>query len=155
MGKALRIVRAHVRKDCRDHRAVLIGVAVAIPVLTFLACWAVAEDVSRIADATRVFLGGACALTVLALSTELFAGEFRRDTIGFLRRIPGGLTAALASKPILYVLSCAATAVWAGLSLVAAARALGGSAAAEEVLTALTRDASESGLAGAVAAAGL
>ena len=115
-----RSLGAHVRRELRDQRAILFGVFVALPVLTLLAFWAFAD---RLVEAP---VDTACAwavppialgLFLLAVVGDVFAGESRRGTIAFLRRLPGGMRHAFAAKLLVTLVGSALTIVWQALLL--------------------------------------
>jgi len=116
---SLGILGTHLRREVRDQRAILIGVFCALPVLTFLAFWAFADRLVEAPVDTAV--GGvpplALALFLLAVAGDVFAGEVRRGTLAFLRRTPGGLGAAFASKVLVTAAGAVLTVAWQALLL--------------------------------------
>lgn len=110
------VFRTHLWKEWREHRVVLASIAVAILVLTAGACWFLrrqAADLERLAP----FFGlVGTTLAVLALTSELFAAEGRRDRFGFLRRTPGALGAAVAAKFVFYTFGAVLMAVFSMLA---------------------------------------
>jgi hypothetical protein len=150
----MRTVLTHLWKEWREQRWILLAIAAAIPLLTAGGGWALRLgplDWGRLAPA---HLAGSTALVVLALSTELFAAEGRRDGFAFLRRTPGALRVAWGTKTSLYLLACAAVFLWAALVLFQVATWFGGSAARDEVLLAFA-DPLVAGLTGMVVGTGL
>lgn len=110
---------AWLRKEWRDQRAILLGIAVAIPGLTALAYGAFGENLAtaRIANVQSIFLAIAVGLVVFAVAGDLFAGENRRKTIHAMRRLPGGMGASFAAKVTLLVLALVGAIALQGLSL--------------------------------------
>ena len=112
----MRAFRTHLWKEWREHRAVLAAIVVAISVLTAGACGFLRQqplDLERLAP----FFGlVGTALAVLALTSELFAAEGRRDRFGFLRRTPGALGAAVAAKFVFYTIGSTLTAAYSMLA---------------------------------------
>jgi hypothetical protein len=122
----VRALLVHVWKEWREHRAVLLGIAVAVPLLTFLGVWALTPQWTTIEKVWPVFVAGSVVLTALLLATEMWAGETQRGTLSFLRRTPGGLRVALVGKLVAYAGLCATTALLARLSYVVSAHAVSG-----------------------------
>jgi len=87
-------------KEWRDQRAIVIGIFVSLPVLTGLAFWAFGGRLlaSKVETQFRIFLPVALGLVFFAVAADLVAGEKRRETLDFLRRLPGGLTRSFAVK---------------------------------------------------------
>lgn len=115
----LRAPVAHVLRELRDQRSILIGVFLALPVLNLLAFWAF-ED--RLVEApVDTAAGGvppiALGLFLLAVVGDVFAGESRRGTLAFLRRLPGGMRRAFAAKLIVTLAGSVLTVVWQALLL--------------------------------------
>lgn len=127
----MRGIGVHLWKEWREQRAVLLGIAGAIPVLTFATFLGFTTRADSLVGAGAIFVVGATVLAVLALSTELIAGESTRGTLGFLRRQPGGLSQGLVAKLLLYVLGCGVATGLGAVSLLGASRAIGGSKAFE------------------------
>lgn len=146
---------AHLRKEWRDQRAILVGIAVAIPLLLVAGLWLLGDTVSRVECATPFIVAGAVALPMLALSTELFAGESRRNTQRFLRRLPLGLLRAWAAKTFFYFLVVTVTAAYAGVVFLCVAALFGGPERAGAVEAELTGIGATWLLTGAVVAVGL
>ncbi len=146
---------AHLRKEWRDQRAILLGIAVAIPLLLVAGLWLLGDTVSRVECATPFIVAGAVALPMLALSTELFAGESRRNTQRFLRRLPLGLLRAWAAKVFFYLLVVTVTAAYAAAVFLCVAALFGGPERAGAVEQELTRVGMVWPMTGAVVAVGL
>jgi len=90
-------------KEWRDHRSILIGMAVAVPVLLVVAGLSFPTKILE-GDAFALIVALAClALFVFALSTDLVPGEVRRGTLRFLQRLPGGVRAAFRAKLALFL----------------------------------------------------
>ncbi len=118
---------AHVHKEARDQRAVFLGVALALPVLTFLAFWAFGDRLSAASatDVAGAVLPVALILFVLGVASDLGAGEVRRGTVAFLRRTPNGLSTAFFAKAIALALGAAAILAWQAAVLLGAHGLLG------------------------------
>ena len=110
---------AWLRKEWRDQRAILLGIAVAIPGLTAIAYGAFGENLgtARLENVQTIFLAIAVGLVVFAVAGDLFAGENRRRTIHAMRRLPGGLGSGFAAKLTLLVLALVGAVALQGLSL--------------------------------------
>ena len=107
-------------KEWRDHRAALIALFVAVPVLLALGLWAFGDRLIQdhpAKEPTVILFPFVALLIVIAVGSELFAGESRRETLGFLLRVPSGLGKPLAVKVVFYVLSLAGMLGWAFLLL--------------------------------------
>lgn len=118
---------AWLRKEWRDHRAILIGIFLAVPGLTGLAYSVFGERIgaARLENVRAIFLAIGVGLVVFAVAADMIAGENRRGTIRAVRRLPGGLAHALAAKGTLLALVLVAVIGLQGLSL-AVAEALNG-----------------------------
>ena len=92
-------------KEWRDNRAVVIGYLISLPLLQLLAALVVPGKV--IGDAAFATLSAAAGLGVAALAfgSDLVPGEARRGTLGFLDRLPRGLTAAFLGKAAFLLLT--------------------------------------------------
>jgi hypothetical protein len=64
-------------------------------------------------------------MVVIAVASDLFAGEARRETLGFLVRMPGGLVLPLLAKVALYFAAVVLALVW-GMTILLTAHALYG-----------------------------
>ena len=100
----MRGVVVHLWREWREHRAVLLGIAIAIPCLTGLAFLSFGMHARQWVHGGPIFVGGAAILAALALSTELYAGDVSRGTFALTRRIPGGPARAWAGKALALVL---------------------------------------------------
>ncbi|HEX5137933.1 MAG TPA: hypothetical protein VFY93_13230 [Planctomycetota bacterium] len=102
----MRLLSAYLWKEWRDHRAVLLGMVLAVPLLLAVSALALprtALDVAVQRDAFASFVTIAClALFVVSLATDLVPGETRRGHRWFLERTPGGLGAAFRAKLALF-----------------------------------------------------
>ncbi|HEX5137932.1 MAG TPA: hypothetical protein VFY93_13225 [Planctomycetota bacterium] len=102
---ALRTFGVCLWKEWRDHRAVLLGMVLIVPLLLALLALALPRkmfDHPGFADNTAV----AClAILVISLATDLVPGEARRGHRVFLERLPGGLRAPFLAKLVLFVAS--------------------------------------------------
>jgi hypothetical protein len=146
----MRAFFAHLWKEWREHRWILVAIAAAILLLMGGAAWLLGERASEFWRATPAVVAGGTALTVLALATELFAAEGRRDGFGFLRRTPRALGTAFVAKIAFFLCACAATALWSAAMLVLFTRLVGGDAAVQTVLSDLDAPVTLLATAGAV-----
>src|SRR5687767_7916663 len=121
----MRTLLAHLRKEWREHRAVLLGIAVAIPFLLAVGCAASNELAQGLELALHCALAAGTSLTVLALSSELWTGEARRDGLALLRRTPRAVGFAFAAKSVFFLTFAAATAGWTALACLASAEVFG------------------------------
>lgn len=101
-------------KEWRDHRAIAVALALALPLLVGGAAWAFDGALDRAG-----FVGLALfvpvlahALFVVAVASEVFGGERRRGTLALLARLPAGLSRSLASKVAFYAGGSAAMIAW-------------------------------------------
>lgn len=102
---------AYLWKEWRDHRAVLLGMALAVPCLMAVAGLTLPTNYFEDDTYTVVATLGCLAIFVFAISTDLVPGEARRGRLGFLRRQPHGLSRAFAAKFLFFSgLACAFTA---------------------------------------------
>jgi hypothetical protein len=112
----MRLLGTYLWKEWRDHRAVLVGMVLAVPLL--LAVMALSlpqkafESMGDRASQGYVGFAGfaalAClALFVVSLATDLVPGEARRGHRWFLERLPGGLGAAFRGKFLLFAVGAA------------------------------------------------
>ena len=133
----MRTFFAHLRKEQREHRVVLGAIAAAILLLTAGGAWIFRDRVYEIESGAIFYLGACTALTMLALSTELFAAEGRRDGFAFLRRMPRGLGAAFAAKVVFYVLACALTTAFGAATILLVTQVFGGALAIRDLFEVL------------------
>lgn len=85
-------------KEWRDHRSVVIGYAIAMPVLLGLA-GALLDRQTFHGQGTQVFIVAASLLVAaLAIGADLIPGEARRGRLDFLRRLPCDLHRAYLGK---------------------------------------------------------
>ncbi len=118
----MRQLRTLLWKEWRDHRAALIAIAIALPVLLGLALWGFGDRLIQDhwrTEPTVMLLPFVALLVVIAVGSELVAGEARRETLGFLLRIPSGLLKPLLAKLLFYVLAMAGMIAWALMLLFA------------------------------------
>lgn len=134
----MRVFTTHLWKEWREHRAVLLGILVAMPVLTAATFVGFASFGAELANGAAVFTGGAAAMTALALSVELFAGEVTRRTLGFWRRQPGGLAVGGLAKVSMLVLAVSVATGWGGLCFWTACRTFVGAKAAQTAWASLS-----------------
>jgi hypothetical protein len=110
--QAFRALRAGLRKEARDHRGVFVMLAVALPVLGLGGPPALGLRPGQVPGIAVFVLPAAQLLFLVAVGCELFAGERRRGTLDFLRRLPGGLRRSLAAKLVAYVIGSALAIAW-------------------------------------------
>ncbi len=124
----LRTFGAWLWKEWRDHRAVVVGILIAIPALTALAFWAFGDHLATVyLHATRaVFLGIALGLVNFAIAASLFAGETRRGTMRTVRRLPRAVGSAFAAKVTFLALVVVLVTAWQGMCLAIAEAGNGG-----------------------------
>lgn len=96
----------HLWKEWRDHRAVLLGIAVLLPPVLFAAMLLIPEGTVALPTAGAA---AGLAIAAFALGADLVPGEIRRGTLLFLRRLPAGLGPVFAAKAILLVFALAAS----------------------------------------------
>lgn len=102
----MRLLGTYLWKEWRDHRAVLVGMLLAVPLLLTVMGFALPRTALDVAPQRREFvsfISVAClALFVVSLATDLVPGEARRGHRWFLERLPGGLGAAFRGKLALF-----------------------------------------------------
>ena len=107
----MRSFRTYLWKEWRDHRAVLLGMVLAVPVLMAVAGFTLPTNSFEDETFTVVATLGCLGIFVFAISTDLVPGEARRGRLGFLRRQPRGLSLAFLAKFLFFAgLACAFTA---------------------------------------------
>ncbi len=126
----MRLLGTYLWKEWRDHRAVLVGMAVAVPLLLVVMGFALprtALDVERQRADFATFASFACfVLFVVSLAADLVPGEARRGHRWFLERLPEGLAAALRGKLVLFVAGAALFATYGYLAAAASCRIVAG-----------------------------
>ncbi|MBL9088001.1 MAG: ABC transporter permease, partial [Planctomycetia bacterium] len=128
---------AHLRREAGEHRPVLLGLAVAVPVLVGAAFVGFAGAGVRMAALLPEVLGAMALLAALSVSTESFAGERARGTIDGLRRLPGGLRRACAGKLAFLGLAVLAAVAWTFAWFAAACAVFPGTRSLADVVAAL------------------
>ena len=117
---------AYLWKEWQDHRAVVLGMFVALPVLMAIA---------GLTLPTVTFEGGgfatktalSClAIFVISVSTDLVPGEARRGRLDFLRRQPRGLTPPFVAKLVFFVVLALAYTACGWLAGAVTSRAVAG-----------------------------
>lgn len=136
----MKTLPVHLWKEWREHRPVLLGIAIAVPLVSLAALVGLSSAVPGLVYAAPAFVAGSVALAALALSTELWAGEQARSTLAFLRRQPRGLPLAWAAKSVAYLLAVALAAAWGAVSFWAAVRVVAGADSAGLAWDALGKD---------------
>ena len=89
-------------KEWRDHRSVLIGMLVAVPLLMAVAGLTLPSRAFEEGGLAGFTALGCLAIYVFSLSTDLVPGEVRRGTLSLLRRLPAGLHTAFLAKLVLF-----------------------------------------------------
>jgi hypothetical protein len=112
----MRLFGTYLWKEWRDHRAILVGLVLAVPLLLAVmglslpqkAFESLGDRASRGYVGFSGFAALAClALFVISLATDLVPGEARRGHRWFLERLPGGLGAAFRGKLVLFSVGAA------------------------------------------------
>ncbi len=85
-------------KEWRDHRAVVLGIAICVPLLLLIARFALPLNVVESEVFVHVAAWGTLAIAILALGSDLVPGEARRGRISFLARMPSDLGVAYSAK---------------------------------------------------------
>ena len=96
----LKPVLTYLWKEWRDHRAIVIGIALAIPLLLAICGWALPEEVVNHHSFPPVVALSVYFIALFSLGSDLLPGEARRDRLGFLRRLPADLTVPLLAKAL-------------------------------------------------------
>jgi hypothetical protein len=130
----MRLLCTYLWKEWRDHRTVLIGMLVAVPLLLTVMGFALPrtalEDQPGLngrREDFAAFAAFACfALFVVSLATDLVPGEARRGHRWFLERLPGGLGAAFRGKIVLFALGAAFFAAYGYLAASVTCRVVAG-----------------------------
>jgi hypothetical protein len=124
-------------KEARDHRVVVLALLAAVPLLVLGAAWALGDRVPphAFAGTSLVAVPVALALFLIAVGSELFAGERRRGTLDLVRRLPGGLAAALGAKLGAYLLGAVLFPAWGWCTAFVACAAFGPESASAELAT--------------------
>jgi len=103
----MRILGAFCRKEWREHRAIAIGLLLALPLLYAMTAFALPERALADREAGRIvaLIGGlaAMAIALFAITSDLFSGKVRSGRIAFLDRFPAGLTRPFAAKALVFV----------------------------------------------------
>lgn len=112
----MRLLGSYLWKEWRDHRAVLVGLVLAVPLLLVVmglslprkALESLGDQAPHGSIGFAAFAALAClALFVVSLATDLVPGEARRGHRWFLERLPGGLGAAFRGKIMLFTVGAA------------------------------------------------
>ncbi|MHC4939496.1 MAG: hypothetical protein ACYTHK_11045 [Planctomycetota bacterium] len=96
-------------KEWRDHRVVVLGIALSVPLLLLLARFLVPQKFVDDPIFAQAGAWGAFAITMLAFASDLVPGESRRGRLVFLARMPAGLPMAFRAK-IVFLIGAIATA---------------------------------------------
>jgi hypothetical protein len=131
----MRLLGTYLWKEWRDHRAVLVGMVLAVPLLLVvmgLSLPRTALDGSDVYASNKrsgfaAMAALACfALFVVSLATDLVPGEARRGHRWFLERLPGGLGAAFRGKLGIFALGGALFAAYGYLAAAVMCRVVAG-----------------------------
>ena len=99
----MRRFKAWLWKEAREHRGVLLGVFVAIPLAVAAAFFALGERLEF--EQVDLFPAIAVALPFVAVGFDLFSRELRRGTHALVLRTPGALATSLAAKLLVLLLA--------------------------------------------------
>jgi hypothetical protein len=102
-SSAMRTFGVCLWKEWRDHRAVLLGLVVAIPLVLALLGVALPSRTFEYGGFARYTALACLATFVISLTTDLAPGEARRGHRWLLERLPGGLGAPILAKLLLFV----------------------------------------------------
>ncbi|MFI5401464.1 MAG: hypothetical protein ACHQ1G_00795 [Planctomycetota bacterium] len=126
----MRLLGTYLWKEWRDHRAVLVGMVVAVPALLVVMGFSLprtALDVASQRAGFAALASFACfVLFVVSLAADLVPGEARRGHRWFLERLPGGLGAAFRGKLVLFVAGAAFFATYGYLAAALSCRIVAG-----------------------------
>jgi len=131
----MRLLGTYLWKEWRDHRVVLVGMVVAVPLL--LAVMGLSLTPTSLdgdgyphsgkRDGFAVLVALAClTIFVVSLATDLVPGEARRGHRWFLERLPGGLGAAFRGKLLLFAGGGALFAAYAYVAVAVMCRVVSG-----------------------------
>lgn len=98
----MRLLGSYLWKEWRDHRAVLIGMVLAVPLLLVVMGLSLPRKAFDYDGFAGVVALACLATFVVSLTTDLVPGEARRGHLLFLERLPGGLGAAFRGKLLLF-----------------------------------------------------
>ncbi len=126
----MRLFGSYLWKEWRDHRAVLVGMLAAVPLLLVAMGFALprtALDVAKTRAGFAALVSFACfVLFVVSLAADLVPGEARRGHRWFLERLPGGLGAAFRGKLVLFGAGAAFFATYGYLAAALSCRIVAG-----------------------------
>lgn len=110
----MRALVAVMRTEFRDRRLVLVGMALAVPILALSAAWLHGSRLSSAFASGLAAYGALLGLLpfVIVVSGDLFAGERQRATLDFTRRLPAGLRVVLWARVTAYVVGATVAAAW-------------------------------------------
>lgn len=107
----MRTLGIYLWKEWRDHRAVAIGFAIAVPALLALAAFLLPAAAAKDRLFASIAGAGSLLIAILSIGADLVPGEARRERLDFLRRMPGGLGVSFAAKAIFFALALPAFAL--------------------------------------------
>ena len=130
----MRLLGTYLWKEWRDHRAVLVGMVVAVPLLLAVMGLTLPRTAlddgeglhGRREDFASLAAFACFALFVVSLATDLVPGEARRGHRWFMERLPGGLGAAFRGKLALFALGGAFFAAYGYLAAAVTCRVVAG-----------------------------
>jgi len=96
----LRTCTTYLWKEWRDHRAIVIGLLLAVPLLLAIAKFAMPQKLFEHPVFPPVTALSCYLIALLSLGSDLIPGETRRNRLDFLRRLPADLTAPFLAKLI-------------------------------------------------------
>ena len=96
----LRTLTTYLWKEWRDHRAIVIGLLLAVPLLLAIAKFAMPEKLFEHPVFPPVTALSCYLIALLSIGSDLVPGEARRNRLDFLRRLPADLTAPFIAKAI-------------------------------------------------------
>ncbi len=112
----MRTLGLYLWKEWRDQRAIVYGIAIAAPLLLGLAALLLPAKVLRDPLFCSLGAAGCFAMVALSLAGDLLPGEARRETLGFLRRLPRGLGVAFVAKLVLLLMALVLLTAWGYLA---------------------------------------
>ncbi len=98
----LRSLPTYLWKEWRDHRAIVTGLFLAVPLQLANETLAVPEKVLNHHIFPPITALSCYFIALLSLGSDLLPGEARRQRLGFLRRLPADLTVPFFAKAIFF-----------------------------------------------------
>ncbi|MEQ8763614.1 MAG: hypothetical protein RL885_06795 [Planctomycetota bacterium] len=127
-------LKAHLWKEWRDRKAILIGIAIGLPIFDLVTLALLGERLARVSgdpgDATYSFecviaLLAALAVFVFTIAADLFGTERRQGTLTLLQRVPGAALRAFCVKVVFLAATLLGMIAWQLISLMLAWLCLG------------------------------